>query len=276
MTRASSPVSPRTGRAPGDHLVEHDADGVEVRARIDLVRAARLLGRHVLGRAHHDPGDGEVLLPRVEAPRLGDPEVDELEDRPAAGERHEDVLGLEIAVDDAERVRRLERLEDLHRVLARRAHRELSLAVDDARERLALEQLHDDVGVPVRRAVDVDDLDDVRAADLRGDARLLQEALDQARAARELRVQHLDRDPGPEHGVQRLVDRAHPSVPQDADEAVLAVDDATDVNHVSLEASLASRPGEPGAARRGAAGAAGTGRGGKAGRRARRGLMLGG
>ena len=78
-----------------DHLVEDDADGVEIRARVDPVRAARLLGRHVLGRPHHDAGHGEVLLLRVEPPRLGDPEVDELEDGPAAGERHEDVLGLQ-------------------------------------------------------------------------------------------------------------------------------------------------------------------------------------
>ena len=58
---------------------------------------------------------------------------------------------------------------------------ELSLPVDDARERLALEELHHDVRVALRRAVDVDDLHDVGAADLRGDARLLEEALDEAR-----------------------------------------------------------------------------------------------
>ena len=149
--------------------------------------------------------------------------------------------GFEIAVDDAERVRCLERLEDLHRVFARRGHRELSLAVEDARERLALEELHDDVRVAVGRAIDVDDLHDVGAADLRGDARLLQEALDEARATRELGVEHLDGDPRPEHRVLRLVDRAHPAVAEDADEPVLAVDDAADVNQGSLRASLASR-----------------------------------
>ena len=129
------------------------------------------------------------------------------------------------------------------------AHRELALAVEHARERLALEELHHDVGVPVGRAIDVDDLHDVRAADLRGDARLLQEALDEPRAARELRVEHLDRDARAEDRVERLVDRAHPAVAEDADEPVLAVDDAADVNHESLAASLASPP-SPRAARR--------------------------
>ncbi len=178
----------------------------------------------------------------IEAPGLGDPEVDELEDGPAPGERHEHVLGLQIAVHDAERVRGLEGLEDLHRVLACRADREPALPVDDAREGLALEQLHDDVGVPVRRAVHVDDLHDVGAPDLGDDARLLQEALDQAGPADELGVQDLDRHPRPEDGVERLVDGPHPAIAQDTDEPVLAVDDATDVNHWALEASLASHP----------------------------------
>ena len=174
---------------PRDHLVEHHADGVEVRARVDLVRAPRLLGRHVLRGPHHDAGDGQVLLVRVDPPRLGDPEVDELEHGFAAREGDEDVLRLEVAMDDAERVRRLEGLEDLDGVLASDRHRELSLPLDDARERLALEELHHDVRVTVGGAIDVDDLHDVRAPDLGDDPRLLQEALDEPGAASELRVQ---------------------------------------------------------------------------------------
>ena len=127
--------------------------------------------------------------------------------------------------------------------------REPPLPVDDARQRLPLEELHHDVRVTVGRAIDVDDLHDVGAADLGRDARLLQEALDEPGAARELRVQHLDGDAGPQDGVQRLVDRAHPAVPEDADEPVLAVDDAADVDHEALAASLASPPPAPGGGR---------------------------
>ena len=132
---------------------------------------------------------------------------------------------------DAERVRGLERLEDLRRVLARGRDRQPPLALEHARQRLALEELHHDVRVALRRAVDVGDLHHVRAADLRGDARLLEEALDEAGAPRELRVEHLDGDARAEHRVRRLVDRAHPAVAEQADEAVLAVDDGSDVDH---------------------------------------------
>src|ERR1019366_7204210 len=108
------------------------------------------------------------------------------------GERDEDVLRLEIAMDDAEGVGGLEGVEDLYGVVAGDVEGELALALEDARERLALEQLHHDVGVAVLRAVDVHDLDDVGALDLGRHARLAEEALDQARAARQIRVQDLD------------------------------------------------------------------------------------
>ena len=153
-----------------------------------------------------------------------------------AGERDEHVLGLEIAVDDAERVRGLERLEDLHRVLARAsAIGELAL-----RGRAALESGSPSrssmtmYASPVRRAVDVGHLDDVRAPDLRRDARLLQEALDEARsAARGPAWRTLMATRVPSTSWLRLVDGAHPAVAEEADEAVLAADDVADRGHVA-------------------------------------------
>ena len=56
------------GRLAGEHLVEHDADRVDVGARVDVGRRVRLLGRHVLGRAHQHAGDREVLRPAPVAP----------------------------------------------------------------------------------------------------------------------------------------------------------------------------------------------------------------
>jgi hypothetical protein len=119
---------------------------------------------------------------------------------------------LEVAMDNAERVGRLERLEDLLRVLARGGHGDPALAVDEGGERLALEKLHHDEGVAARCAVDVHDLDDMNAPNLRGDLRLLEEPLNKARPARELRVQHLDGDARAEDLVLRLVHGAHPPV----------------------------------------------------------------
>ena len=69
-------LSPRERRAAGEHLVEHDAEGVEVAAGVDR-QALGLLGREVGGRAHDRAGLGEVLLGAgVDGP--GDAEVGDL------------------------------------------------------------------------------------------------------------------------------------------------------------------------------------------------------
>ena len=44
------------GRAAGERLVEHHAEGPEVGPAVDVLVAARLLGRHVERRAEHAPG----------------------------------------------------------------------------------------------------------------------------------------------------------------------------------------------------------------------------
>ena len=103
------------GEAAGQHLVEDDAQRPDVGPRIDAALAAlaalaqSLLGAHVGGRA-------EQLLAAERGRARGgaDPEVEELGHHAARGAaRQEHVLGLEIAVDDAGRVRRGEAPADL-------------------------------------------------------------------------------------------------------------------------------------------------------------------
>ena len=80
------------GRAAAEHLVEDDAEAVDVGAGVDRL-ALDLLGRHVLGGADHEAGLGEVGA----LGRLGDAEVGHL--HPAvAGEQH--VGRLDVAVDE--------------------------------------------------------------------------------------------------------------------------------------------------------------------------------
>ncbi len=115
------------GTLPREQLVEHHAEGVDVGPHVDLVGiAARLLGAHVGERAldHADLGRhrrrGHVAL--------GDPRQAEVEDlqggesraRRDAGHaggarlrRHDDVRGLEVAVDHAALVRVVHRVGDL-------------------------------------------------------------------------------------------------------------------------------------------------------------------
>ena len=61
-------------------------------------------------------------------------------------------------------------------------------------ERLALEQLHREVEPAIGRAAEVVDLDDVLVVDLGDRGRLAAEPLDREVVARQLVVQHLDRD----------------------------------------------------------------------------------
>ena len=69
------------GRPAADHLVEHDAERVEVAAGIDG-EALRLLGREVGGGAHDRAGLGQVCsVARAHGP--GDAEVGDLHLRPA-------------------------------------------------------------------------------------------------------------------------------------------------------------------------------------------------
>ena len=95
-------------QAPRHHLVEHDAQRVQVGASVHLgpALAHRLLGRDVLRRAHDHAGlGGRVALPGVERALLdlGDPEVEDLDEVVPVGRAgEEDVVRLDVAVRDAE------------------------------------------------------------------------------------------------------------------------------------------------------------------------------
>ena len=105
------------------HLVQHDAEGPDIRAAINGP-ALRLLGRHVGGRAHDDAHlrragceRGRVHHVRRAAQvfgreRLRQAKIQHLHRAIVA---NLDVRGLEIAMDDAALVRELERLGDLAR-----------------------------------------------------------------------------------------------------------------------------------------------------------------
>ena len=113
--------------AAGEHLVEHDAGGVHVRAGVGAAVDDEL-GREVGHRAdQHAAGRGVLGLG---ADRAGQPEVGDL-DAAVVGEQ--DVLGLHVAVDDAgvvgggergeHRLDERQRLGGRHRGLARGSRR---------------------------------------------------------------------------------------------------------------------------------------------------------
>ena len=88
----------------GEALERDDGERPEVGAMVDLFGAPRLLGAHVERRADEQTGLGDAVDRPVACP-LGDAEIEHLGDLAVVVGNEENVLGLEIAVDDADRVR---------------------------------------------------------------------------------------------------------------------------------------------------------------------------
>ena len=206
------------GQAPGEQLVQHHAERVDVRGRGRLL-APGLLGGEIGSGADHRADLGE---PRLRG-RAGDPEVGEL-DRHLAGRRlvrgavaapatgraadHHQVPGLDVAVDDPLAVRVLEPGACLDADLGGRVGAEPALGLQQLRDRLALDVLHDDV---VALGVDpgVVDLDDVGVDQLRDRERLAAEAGHELVVVREVLGEDLHRDGSFQHPVGCPVDGRH-------------------------------------------------------------------
>ena len=214
------------GRAPlevvravaREQLVERHAEGVDVRRRRDGV-AADLLGRGVLRRHHLQPGlrlDERVLGVRL-VEELRDAEVEQLGH--AVG-RDEDVRRLDVAVDDEVAVGVGDGLGDGAKQPQPLAEAEAAL-VAILRDGLAVDELHREVGLAFGRDATVEESGDVRVLEAGEDLALLQEAAEDLVAAH-ARPDQLERDPLLELPVGALgeVDRAHPALPERADDAV--------------------------------------------------------
>ena len=101
----------------GQHLVHHDAEREDVRARVHRI-GPHLFRRHVAGRAHDDARADihRAGLGLHGAHELRDAEV---QDFRAAVAREEQVLGLQVAMDDAAGVRGCQSARNLHGVVDR-------------------------------------------------------------------------------------------------------------------------------------------------------------
>ena len=201
------------GQARREHLVEHRAHRIEVGSPVDPSAVRELLGRHVVRRAQHRAGHGQLF---AHGPGdLADPEVEHLGvQAPVAGPRQEDVGGLQISVHHPRPMRRGQPQQDLARDAHGRSRAQPTLAREVLGEVFPLQQFHGEEGLAFRRETGVEDLHDVGAPDGRHRPGLAQEALQHARRGGALWVQHLEGHVPPDHRVPRLVDGAERSSPE--------------------------------------------------------------
>ena len=215
----------------GQHVVQDQPERVDVDAMIDVF-ATRLLGRHVLDRSDDGADDrgcrlrhrlvdghpsrcGRILRRsgrhRAHARgRARNPEVHD--DRDFVVDHH--VRGLEVAVNDAGLVRRLQAGSDLPDDRHHLRDRQLRRVAQNGRQVGAFDVRHRDVLDAVDLS-EVVDADDVLVRDLPGQQQFLLEAtldvLRRFRVVRSLRANDLQRHGDVQFGVPGLIHGAHPA-----------------------------------------------------------------
>src|SRR6185503_18034733 len=164
---------------------------VDVRSAVERL-PPQLLRTHELRRSENDAGRRE-LVGAAGIRILGETEIQDHRALTSIVARAEhDVLGFEIAVYDAQRVRRFEAARDILYHLNRAVERHEPLAMDSLDEQLADEKRHHDVHRAVPGLDELDDVADVRMLESHPEPRFATQARHRLSIARERRRQHLD------------------------------------------------------------------------------------
>ena len=200
---------------PGEQLAQHHPQRVDVAAGIhQRLVAASLLRAHVVGRARD-------LAARPRRGGGGDAEVDDLRQRPAVNLVHQQVAGLEVAVDHALLVRVLHALAHAHEqrdALAQRQRVLVAVSGDGA----AGDELHREVRMAIGSGAGVVDLGDGRVPHARQQLALDLEIGHPARVQL-LPAQQLERDRAPHRfELLRAIDIAHAAAAEERLDAVVA------------------------------------------------------
>ena len=192
--------------APGHHFVQDDAKREDVGPRVERI-AQRLLGRHVQNRSNRGARIGERCR-RLGG--LGDRGKAEVEQLRVAARRDEDVRRLDVAVDDARRMRGVERIGDLHADVDDGSDRKRS-AREPFVQREAAEQFHYEIRASVGFGglADVVNRADIRMIEPRRGAGFALEAGQMFFRGGQRGGEQLERDVPVKRQIVCLVDLAH-------------------------------------------------------------------
>ena len=218
------------GDAPGEQFEEDDPHGVEVGPAVQRV-AASLLGAHVLGRAAHQPRSRQraALRRRLLFQDLRQAEIHHLDEVEPRAERLEHyVVGLQVAVHDAEGVRLFERGERLFQHVGDTRERQRPLVVHHARQMSTAQVLHHDVRLTLLGAPEIEDGDRVRMAQTAGRPGLVEEARRGELVVGQVGMHHLDGHGAPQSNLLGAVHPAHAPHSDQVRHAVAARERSTD------------------------------------------------
>ena len=203
----------------GRHLIEHDAERIQVAARVGI-EPLRLLGRNIVHRA-----DGLAAALLADIFQRGDTEIRHLDHVVI---RDHDVLRLDVAVNDAVRMRVLERFCDLRGIAQRLLRAEHAALREALLERHALDELHDDI-LRVAAVPHVIHRDDVRLREHGDGVCLRLKAVFQLGILRHLITQDLDGDIAVQLMAHGLINDRHAAAADDLQDLVAIVQHLADI-----------------------------------------------
>jgi hypothetical protein len=181
-----------------EELVEHASERPNVRSSIELARGANLFRGHVQRRSperHRLAARTAAVDHRPRQCELRDAEVEQLDGVEALdAARQKEVVRLDVAMDDAERMRGRQSVTRLEDELDRTRNRCRARFADERAEILALEVLHDDERRALGRGTDFEDVSDVIVLDLGRSARFDREPLRQLGVGQKFRPKKFERD----------------------------------------------------------------------------------
>ena len=210
--------------ASGEHLIEHSAECVKIGAAVEFVSrcAAPLFGSGVLGREQQAVGTAQVGDVFGHG---GDAEVEHLDLDFAAARFNpqEEVFGLDIAVNGAAGVGGRQSGPNSADDLQRPGNRDRALGLaKNSPDACPWDVFHSDEQAPVLVLVEIDDLHQVRVAQLVGGASLVTESLHELRVLTEFHSQKLEGQLAAQKQVLGEINSAHAPLSKFADYAILS------------------------------------------------------
>ena len=206
---------PHERRRPGQQFVEQHPRRVQVDPRTDPL-TAELLGRHILRRAHDHSGRRRRDPTPHSADDMRDPEVEQLDPLPTAmvvDEHH--IRRLDVAMHDPVVMRRVERIEHGADDTDRSVGFERPVFAQHRVERSTVDVILHDVKQPVGLLAQLDQTDPIAMRrHMRQRARLQHEPPAQIGRIMPGAPDHLDRHRPLDRRLERMVDRAKATPPE--------------------------------------------------------------